>query len=194
MRIPAQRILALPVAALGAVALTGLVAGTAGASTVTSGSVTLTVNASFLTALAQHGVAFVPKDYSSISYAGGEVAVTFAATSGNADISTFSGTIAYSGGICGFDLKSGKSIELGSLLFDLGDTQFDGQGSAAAGEVPLVDLAGTQSGDIVGTTETYSASDLVLDAAGASYLNGALGTKAFSSGEDVGSFGATWVI
>ena len=194
MRIPAQRFLALPVAGLSAVALIGLAAGTASAATVSGGSVTLTVNASFLEAIAQHGVGFVPSGYSSIGYANGAVSVTYPATAGNADISTFSGTISYSGGICGFDLKSGKSVELSSLLFDLGDTQFDGQSSTSGGEVPLIDLAGTQAGNIDGTTETYSASDLVLDAAGAAYLNGALGTGAFAGGEDVGSFSATWVI
>jgi hypothetical protein len=194
MRIPAKRILALPVAALSAVALTGLVAGTASASTVTSGSVTLTVNASFITALAEHGIVFVPNGYSSISYADGAVSVTYAATSGDADISTFSGTVSYSGGICGFDLENGKNVELSSLLFDLGDTQFDGQTSAGGGEVPLVDLGGGQFGNISGTTETYSASELTLDAAGAAYLNSALGTKALTSGEAVGSFSATWVI
>ena len=194
MRIPAQRFLALPVAALGAVALTGIVAGTASATTDLSGSVTLTVNASFITALASHGIVFVPNGYSSISYADGAVAVTYAATGGDADISTFAGTISYSGGICGFDLKNGKHVELSSLLFDLGDTQFDGQSSTSGGEVPLLDLAGTQAANINGTTETYSASELTIDQAGADYLNSALGTTAFTAGENVGSFGATWVI
>ena len=193
MRISAKRALTLPVAALSALALTGVMAGTANATTVSSGSVTLSVNASFLEALAGHGVAFVPNGYSSISYANGQVAVTYAATGGDANIGTFSGTISYSGGICGFDLK-GKSVELGTLLFDLGDTQFDGQSSTSGGEVPLVDLAGTQAGNISGSTETYTASDLTLDAAGAAYLNSALGTSAFASGQDVGSFSATWAI
>ncbi len=120
------------------------------------------------------------------------MAVDYAATEGNADISTFSGTISYSGGLCGFDLN-GKHVELSSLLFDLGDTQFDGA-TATSGEVPLVDLAGTQAGNINGTTETYSASSLTLDPAGAAFLNSALGTSAFVSGESVGSFSATWVI
>ena len=193
MRISAKRAITLPVAALSAMALTGLFAGPANASTVTSGSVTLSVNASFLAALAGHGIGFVPAAYSSISYANGQVAVTYTATGGDADISTFSGTASYSGGIYGFDLN-GRSVELTSLLFDLGDTQFDGQTATSGGEVPLVDLAGSQAGNIDGSTETYTASELTLDAAGAAYLDGALGTKAFVSGADVGSFSATWVI
>jgi len=45
-----------------------------------------------------------------------------------------------------------------------------------------------------GTTETYTASELTLDAAGAAYLNSALDTNAFVSGTDIGSLSATWVI
>ncbi len=193
MRISAKRALTLPVALVSAVALTGLMTGTANAATVSSGSVTLSVNASFLGALAGHGVGFLPSGFSSLSYANGQVAVTYAATGGDADINTYAGTISYSGAVCGFDLK-GKSVELSSLLFDFGDAQFDGETPTSGGEVPLVDLAGTQIGDVNGTTETYTASELTLDAAGAAYLNSALDTNAFVSGTDIGSLSATWVI
>ena len=178
MRISAKRALTLPVALVSAVALTGLLTGTADAATVSGGSVTLSVNASFLETLAAHGVGFLPKGFSSISDAGGQEAVTFAATGGDADLNTFSGTVSYSGAVYGFDLD-GRYTAFGSLLFDLGDTQFDGETPTSGGELPLVDLAGTQAGNIDGTTETYSASDLTLDAAGAAYLDSALGTQAF---------------
>ena len=194
MRISAKRAIVLPVAALSALALTGVVAGTASATTVASGTVTLTVNASFLQQLAKSGVGFVPQNYSAISYANGAVSVTYTATSGDADVSTFSGSINYTGGIFGFDCRTGKKVDLNTLIFDLGDTQFDGQSSTSGGEVPLLDLAGTQAANINGTTETYSASGLTIDQAGADYLNSALGTTAFEAGENVGSFGATWVI
>lgn len=189
----AKRAIALPVAALSAVALTGIVAGTANAAAVTSGSVTLSINTSFLKALAQHGVQVHPHGASSITNASGQFSVTFAATGGDANISTFSGTIETSGSLCIRDVKTGKGVNLSALLFDLTDTQWDGQPSAAVGEQPLVDLAGTQAGNINGTTQTYTASDLTLDAAGAAYLDDALHTSAFVAGTDVGSFTATWV-
>jgi len=190
----AKRAIALPVAALSAVALTGVVAGTANAAAVTSGSVTLSINTSFLKTLVQHGVVVAPHHASSVTTANGQVSVTFAATGGDANISTFSGTISTSGSICVMDARTHKAVDLSALLFDVGDAQFDAQPSAAVGETPLVDLAGTQSGNINGTTNTYVASDLTLDAVGAADLNAALGTTAFVSGEDVGSFSATWVI
>jgi hypothetical protein len=194
MRISAKRAIALPVAALSAMALTGFAADPAGATTVASGSVTLTVDTSFLQALAKHGVGLTPSGDSSVSTTSTSVSVTYAATSGDADVSTFSGTISASGSICAFDARTGKSTEISALLFDLGDAQFDGQTATSGGEEPLVDLAGTQTGNINGTTETYVASDLTLDAAAAADLNAALGTNAFVTGEDVGSFSATWVI
>ena len=194
MRNSAKRAIALPMAALSAVALTGIAATSASASTVTSGTVTLSVNVSFLEALAKYGVALVPSGYSSVSSTSSQVSVSYAATGGDADVSTYSGTISYSGGIRVLDAKTYKSSAISALLFDLGDAQFDGQTATSGSQEPLLDLAGTQSDNINGSTETYAASDLTLDAVGAADLNAALGTSAFVSGEDVGSFSATWVI
>ena len=193
MGILAKRAIVLPVAAFSAVALTGIVAGTASAASVTSGSVTVSVDNTFLAALAKHGVLVNEHGATSVADANGQLSVTFAATGGDANVSTFSGTISDSGTICVTDVRTRKSVDLSALLFDLGDAQFDGQPSAAVGEVPLVDLAGTQTGNINGTTQTYAATDLTLDAAGAAYLNSALNTTVFTSGEDVGSFSASWV-
>ena len=191
MRISAKRAIALPVAALSAVALSGVVATTASADTV-SGSVSLTVNASFLAQLAAHGIGFVPQHYTSLSYAAGAATVTFAETSGNAEISTYSGTESYSGGILGFDVRTGQLVDLDTLIFDLGGTTFYGESSTSGGETPLLDLAGAQNGYQDGTSETYSATSLTLDQAGAAYLDSALHTTAFAAGTVVGSFTAAW--
>jgi len=191
MRIPAKRALALPVAALSAVALAGFAAGTADADVV-SGSVTLTVDASFLAGLAQHGIGFLPSNYTALSYSDGAAKVTYPLSAGTAEVTTFSGTAPAPGGIFGFDIKSLKLVDLQSLIFDLGDSQFDGQGSASVGEVPLFDITGTTFGAVSGTSETYSGSELTLDPAGAAYLNSALGTSAFVAGANVGSFTASW--
>lgn len=191
MRITAKRAVALPVAALSAVALSGIVAASASADVV-SGSVTLTVNASFLAGLAEHGIGFVPSGYRSLAYSNGAATVTYALNAGTAEVTTFSGSAPAPGGIFGFDLKSLKLVDLQSLIFDLGDSQFDGQGSASVGEVPLLDITGSTFGAASGTSETYSGSELTLDPAGAAYLNSALGTSAFVAGTDVGSFTASW--
>jgi hypothetical protein len=191
MRITAKRAIALPVAALSAVALTGIAAASASADVV-SGSVTLTVDASFLAGLAQHGIGFVPSGYTSLSYANGAATVTYPLNAGSAEVTTFSGSAPAPGGIFGFDIRSLQLVDLQSLIFDLGDSQFDGQGSASVGEVPLFDITGSTFGNASGTSETYSGSELTLDPTGAAYLNSALGTTAFVAGTDVGSFTASW--
>jgi hypothetical protein len=188
-----KRLAAVSATAVGALAFSLVGAGAADAA-VASGSVTLTISDSFLSALAHHGVAVVPQNYSSISYdnTAQTVTVTFAANGGNADLTNDNGTVNLNGGLIAVSCH-GKQVSLSSLQFDLGNTQFDGAPNATVGEVPLVDLAGSQTGQITGTTQTYSASSLVVDAAGASYLDSALGTTAFAAGQAVGSFSATWV-
>jgi len=191
MRISAKRAIALPVAVLSAVALSGVVAGSANADVV-SGSLTLTVNASFLAQLAEHGIGFVPSGYTSLSYSNGAADVTYALGAGDADVSNYAGTAPITGGIFGFDIKSRKTVDLNGLLFDLSNLQFDGETSTSGGEVPLLDITGSLYGGVSGTTEEFGGSELVLDAAGAAYLNSALDTSAFVTGTDIGSFGATW--
>ena len=138
------------------------------------------------------GIGFVPSGYHSLAYSNGAATVTYALNAGTAEVTTFSGSAPAPGGIFGFDLKSLKLVDLQSLIFDLGDSQFDGQGSASVGEVPLLDITGSTFGAASGTSETYSGSELTLDPVGAAYLNSALGTSAFVAGTDVGSFTATW--
>jgi hypothetical protein len=191
MRGLTKRAVALPAAALGALALVGLGSGAAHAA-VASGSVTLTVSGSFVAQLAKAGVVLVPENAASVTYTSGTntVAITYTATGGDATLVDFAGTISYSGSILGFSCR-GKTVNLTGLLFDLTDAQFDGQ-TATSGETPLVDLAGSQSGNINGATQTYSSTDLQIDAAGAALLDSALGTKAFTAGQSVGSFSTTW--
>jgi hypothetical protein len=187
-----KRVLALPAAAAGAMALVAVGAGAAHAAAITGGSVTLTVKAAWVAQLAKAGVVVVPQGDSSLTYnaAAKTFSVTFAATGGDADLNLGAGSVDYSGSLLGFSCK-GRTVSLGSLLFDLENGQFDGA-SAAGGELALADLGGTVDGTISGTTQTFESSDLDLDPAGAAYLDSALGTKAFTAGQSIGSFSATW--
>ena len=103
------------------------------------------------------------------------------------------GTESFSGGILGFDLRTGQVVDLDTLIFDLGGTTFYGESSTSGGETALLDLAGAQNGYHDGSSETYSATSLTLDPAGAAYLDSALRTTAFVAGTVVGSFTAAWV-
>jgi hypothetical protein len=186
-----KRAVALPAAALGAVALVGMGAGAAHAA-VAGGSVTLTINGSFIEQLAKAGVIVVPQNEASVTFTPGTdtVAITYTATGGTASLVSFSGVVDYSGSLLGFSCH-GKTVTLSSLLFDLTDTVFDGA-TPTSGETPLLDLAGSQNNNIDGATQTYDSSELTIDSAGAQLLDSALGTSAFVAGTDVGGFAATW--
>ena len=86
---------------------------------------------------------------------------------------------------------TGKSVSLGGLQFDLLDDQID-FAPADLGSTVFLDLGGTQSASINGTTQTYRASSLDIDSAGASYLDSALGTAAFTAGTQFGGFSTTY--
>ena len=182
------RVLALPVVAVGALALLGVTAGQADAETIASGTGTFTVPLSVETTLAKAGVIVEASGDASSSYdsASKTFTVTFTATGGNADVSNFDGTVDYAGGVQVVNVHNGRSVTLDSLAFDLLDDQIDLAGTA------YLDLGGTQSAAIHGTSQTFSASSLTVDAAGASALNTALGTCAFTAGTEFGSFTTTY--
>lgn len=186
------RVVALPVAAVGALALVGLAAGQANAETIASGTGTFTVPLSVETALAHSGVVVVSSGAASSSYDNTTktFTVVYTATGGDADVSNFDGTVDYSGSVKVVNVFNGKSVTLSTLQLDLLDDQIDltAEGTAS----PYLDLAGTQSAAINGASQSVSASELDLDAAGADSLNKALGTCAFSAGTDFGSFTTTY--
>ena len=184
------------VAALGAAGLVALTPVAANAA-VSGGTVTLTVSSTFISQLAHSGVALVPKNAASVTYNSttGNVTITYTATGGDATLVNSAGTVTYSGGILGFSCDGGiHTVSLSGLQFDLTAAQFDGA-TSTSGETPLVDLAGNQFGLInADGSQTYSSSDLVVDAAGAALLDSALHTNAFTAGQDVGSFTTTWTV
>lgn len=187
-----KRAVALPAAALGAVALVGLGAGAAHATTVTSGSITLTVSGSYIVQLARAGVVLVPQNAASVTFNSDDsVSIVYTVTSGNASLVNVAGGLFTSGAILGFSCN-GSTADISSLAFNLTGGQFDGKASATSSFTPLVDMAGTRTGVISGTTDTYTASSIVVDAKGAALLDTELGTTAFAAGQAVGSFTATW--
>jgi hypothetical protein len=189
-----KRTVALPFAILGAVASVGLGSSAAHAATgIVSGTGTLTASMSFLGQLAQAGVVMVPQGQASLTANGAAHTVTtvYNATGGDATLTVFAGSVLYSGNVLFFDVKTGKSVTLGSLQYDMTNNQFDGA-TATSGAVALFDPAGTMQGTITGAAQSFSASGLVVDTDGAAFLNTALGTTVFTAGQQVGSFSTTY--
>jgi hypothetical protein len=188
-----KRVAALAVA--GATAAGLVVAGAGAASAdVSGGTVTLTLNESFIAQLAKDGVVVVPQNAASVTVdsADGTVSIAFTATGGLGDLTYDGGTVNLSGSLLAFSLR-GRCVTLSSLEFDLGNASFDGATSSGA-DTPLLDVAGTEVAGIVLPNETLTASQLTIDAAGAALLDGALHTSAFTAGANVGSFSAAWTV
>jgi hypothetical protein len=190
VRVFSKRVAILPVTALGALALVGVGAGAAHAA-VTGGTVTLTFSDWFTDTLRAAHVHIDESGAASVTYGPDHALnVTYDATGGTASLVSFSGVVDYSGWITFSQSQDKDSAALGGLEFDLTDGAFNGV--VAGTETPLFDLAGAQFGNISGAVQSYSAAELVLDAAGAAALDSALGTTVFAAGTAVGGFTTTW--
>lgn len=184
-----RRIFALSLAGATTAALVVVGAGAANAD-VSGGTVTLTVNDSYLAQLAEAGVVLVPESAAAVTAAGGTVSVAFTATGGLGDLANFAGAVNLSGSVLALSLR-GKVVTLADLNLNLNSGSIDGV-TASGTDTPLFDLAGTQDATINGSDEQYQASELTIDPAGADLLDSALGTHVFTAGQVIGSFSGDW--
>jgi hypothetical protein len=184
-----SRVVAASIAVAGAVALALTAAGTANAVTVTGGTGTLTVNDSYLLGLAKQGIVVVPTHTQSVSSNATTktVTVVYAATGGNADLTAFNGRVLYSGDLTFVNVQNGEHATVSSLNFQVFSDTFAGTANDGT-TTAVLDAKGSRQATSSGATQTFSASDLEIDSTGASFLDTALGTTAFSGGDQVGSF------
>jgi hypothetical protein len=198
------RVLGVPVAAVGIVAGAAVAAPAAHAQTVnidTSGTVAITVPLSYVAQLAEAGVVEFPVPLSELSVdTSNETAtVTFTVTGGDADVNVTFGQVDLSGSVDVAD-ANGHAVSLGGLELDVANGQVDATPAGSSTPVVLLDLSGvnfTTAPDATtagATDDTYDASSVTVDAAGATYLDGALHTKAFQAGQAVGSLAAAWTV
>jgi hypothetical protein len=193
MRRSWARFLAVPTVAVGIAAGVTVAAPAAFAQSDTSGTVTVTVPLSYIAQLAKAGVVAFPVPLSELSVdkSAQTVTITFTVTGGNGDVSVFFGQVNLSGTIVIVN-DQGTQVTLGSLDLNLANGVIEGTPAGSSTPVPLLDLNGNVGFSVNGTSETYSASELDVDPAGAAYLNSALHSSAFVAGQNVGSLAASW--
>ena len=199
------RALAVPVAAVGIVAGAALAAPAAHAQTVsidTSGTVTVPVPLSYIEQLAKAGIVEFPVPLSELSVdaASQTATVTFSVSGGDADVSVFYGSLDLSGSVDIAD-ANGNLLTLDGLQLNVATGQVEATPAGSGTPVVLLDLGGSVSfSSTVSSTnsnaysDVYDSSELIVDSAGASYLDSALHTKAFAAGQDVGSMAASWSV
>jgi hypothetical protein len=194
----AVRRVSASIAALGAVVATVFAAAgpaaAAAADPVTGGTTTLSVSLDVELSLAKAGIVETPLPSASIGYDSTNRAVTesFPVTGGNARVTTFTGELDHSGSLLVVNLCTGRSVTLGSVVFDLFNDQITAVPRGSSSAVVLFDTAGDVTATVDGTTHTFTASDVQVDPAGASYLDSALGTSYFVAGQHAGSFSSVW--
>jgi hypothetical protein len=194
--------LAVPVAAVG-IAAGAFAAPAAQAQTVnidTSGTVALTIPLSYVAQLAKAGIVVAPTPLSelSINTSNQTATITTTVTGGTADVSVLYGVLDISGNLnFAHILRPVGAAVLGSLAVDIGNAQIDGTPAGSSTPVVLMDTEQATTSWTPGTTsttDTYDSSQVVVDPAGAAYLDSVLHTSEFQAGQVVGTLSATWTV
>ncbi|MEU4118282.1 hypothetical protein AB0F71_27785 [Kitasatospora sp. NPDC028055] len=167
-------------------------ADTTATTTAPTGSAVVTVDQQFLAKSLLGGIAVVPLTPATADVTNNVVTSTFPVTGGVANIPSFSGQVQLGGGLLFVNLTNGKTVTFKQLGFKVRDWNVSAVPNGATAPVALLDPLGDTQVGRTGTTQTLSASDLQLDAAGAQYLDGALGTTYFTGGQSLGSFTLTY--
>lgn len=195
MRAFTKRAIALTTVGVAASAALAISAGAASAAA-TGGTITLTINDSYIAHLAAAGVVILPQDDASVSYdnTADTVSITYTVTGGDGSLDNFAGAVDASGSLLGFSIDHGLHVaELGSLnlnvLFDTFDVTPTGGSDTA-----LLDLNGNIDASIDDPSQSLAADQLTVDAAGAALLNADLHTKVFTAGQNIGSLSAAWTV
>jgi hypothetical protein len=195
--------LAVPVAAVG-IAAGAFAAPAAQAQTVnnyTSGTVAITIPLSYVAQLAKAGIIVFPTPLSelSVSTSSQTATITTTVTGGDADVSVLYGSLDLSGKLhFAHFARPVRAASLGSLQLDVNDAEVVATPAGSTTPVVLMDVTGDISTSVTpgttSTTDTYDSDQLVIDPAGAAYLDSKLDTTEFQAGQTVGTVSATWTV
>jgi hypothetical protein len=197
------RALAAPVAAAGIVAGAAFAAPAAQAQTVnidTGGTVAITVPLSYVAQLAKAGIVAIPTPLSevSVSKSSKTATITTNVTGGDADVSVLYGSLDMSGKLHFANVHPVRVVSLGSVQLDINDSEVLATPAGSSTPVVLLDVTGDITTSVTpgttSTTDTYDSDQLVIDPAGAAYLDTKLHTGAFKAGQTVGTLSATWTV
>lgn len=200
---PFRTVLATAVAGVAATAAalacfdSGADAAASKSSDITGGTTTLSMSVAQLTQLEASGLnMWQPAAPAStgVDPSSGDIDYTFPVTGGDASVTTFYGMQYLAGDLVLSDHNTGKSVRLRELRFNIADDTITAVPSPTHTRMVFFDALGNHqfSGKASAPPETFSASDLQIDAAGASYLDSALGENVVSAGESVGAFSTSF--
>lgn len=163
----------------------------------TGGTATITFSLPYLEHLTKAGILVLPAAPASGSYASGFYNATLNVTGGNAEVNNFFGALKIGGGKLRLvNASNGKTVILAGFSFNFNDGTLSAKPVGSTTRVTIADVGGDLSESEQGTppdvTENFACDQLPVDAAGATFLDTALGTKAFTAGDDLGGFTTTF--
>ncbi|MBD0692409.1 hypothetical protein BG452_38530 [Streptomyces sp. CBMA123] len=165
---------------------------TVAATTAPTGSAVITVDQQFLAGTALNGIIVVPLPSATADDTDNVLTTTFPVTGGVANIPAFNGHVQFGGGLLFVNLDNGKNVAFKQLDFGVRAWNISAVPAGGTAPVALLDPRGYTQRGVTGTTQTVSATSLQVDAAGAQYLDSALGTTYFTGGQSVGSLALSY--
>ena len=195
MRAFSKRAVAL--AAVGAAASAAVVISAGAASAdVTGGTITLTINDSYIAQLAKAGVVIVPENAATVSYdsSADTVSITYTVNGGTGSLDNYAGAVDATGALLSLSVDHGlHTVSLGSLNLNVLFDSFNATPTGGS-DTALLDLNGDISATDDDPAQSLAADQLTIDPAGAALLNADLHTSVFTANENIGSFSAAWTV
>ncbi|RKE17737.1 hypothetical protein [Streptomyces sp. TLI_171] len=180
-------------AAAGLALIATAASATAASAAPATGSAVIHESNAFFQQAAQAGIVAVPLPTATAGYdATTGLSASFPVTDGTGSLRDFYGNIQLGGGLLFVDAKTGSAVSFHELSFAIDTWAVTGVADGTSTTVALFDPAGSNSVTNSGATQNLTADSLVLDAAGAQYLDSKLHTSFFTAGQSVGSFAVTF--
>jgi hypothetical protein len=141
-----------------------------------TGTATITFNTKFLTHLATWGIIIIPENPVTSSDTGGYDTFTLPVTGGNGTDTNFTGDVNLGGSLTIIDAATHKSLVLTSLELDYFDGVITAVPAGTEQTIWIADIGGNLGTNNTTGNESFFASHLSIDPAGATALNTALGS------------------
>lgn len=190
-----SRVLAVGTAAASGIGVL-LVASPASAAVPTGGTSVIALSRSFAAAALRAEIIAVPTAGATATRdsATRSVDLNLPVIGGDANVDNFTGQLLLKGSLVLADGKTRKRVTVSNIQLDYITNTVTGIVPGTVGPLALFDLDGLGTSASTDTSQSFSASELDIDPAGATALNKALHTSFFVAGRTVGSFSTTYTI
>jgi hypothetical protein len=166
----------------------------AGATTVTGGTTTITLSASYDKAADRADISIRAKAGATGTQHDDIRTLNLPVTGGDADVDNFTGQLQQRGSLVFVNGRNDRRVTVTNIQLDYITNAVAATVPGTTGPVALFDLDGLGTSSSSATSQSFSASQLDVDASGAAALDQALHTNFFVAGQTIGSFATNYTI